>query len=125
MGTENGVPVGMKPCPAEFKADAVALCRSRPGATNKSVTADLGVNTGTLRNWVRAADRRPGAHSVPPAAVRTEGNDVRAEMTAARERIRELEEVRNILREAARYLAMETLVHRYHFVEDHQRPSRR
>ncbi|WP_405681513.1 transposase [Streptomyces sp. NBC_00048] len=39
----------MKHCPAEFKADAVALYRSRPGVTIKSVAADLGVNTETLR----------------------------------------------------------------------------
>ncbi|MFE6684527.1 transposase, partial [Streptomyces sp. NPDC057729] len=45
--------MGMKHCPAEFKADAVALYRSRPGATIKSVAADLGVNTETLRNWIR------------------------------------------------------------------------
>ncbi|MFJ3176637.1 transposase, partial [Streptomyces roseus] len=31
------------------------------GATIKSVAADLGVNTETLRNWIRAAEgRRPG-----------------------------------------------------------------
>ncbi|GAA0699434.1 hypothetical protein GCM10010193_62770 [Kitasatospora atroaurantiaca] len=68
MVQENGVPVGMKHYPAEFKADAVALYRSRPGATIKSVAGDLGVNTETLRNWIRAADgRRPGAHSSAPA----------------------------------------------------------
>ncbi|MYU21993.1 transposase [Streptomyces sp. SID8352] len=54
----------MKHYPAGFKADAVALYRSRPGATSKSVAADLGVNTGTLRNWIRAADGlRSGARS--------------------------------------------------------------
>ncbi|WP_435849279.1 transposase [Streptomyces lavendulocolor] len=31
--------------PSEFKADAVALYRSRPGATIKEVAADLGVTT--------------------------------------------------------------------------------
>ncbi|MFJ8856431.1 transposase, partial [Streptomyces sp. NPDC102437] len=52
--------MGMKHYPAEFKADAVTLYRSRPGATIKSVAGDLGVNTETLRNWIRAADgRRP------------------------------------------------------------------
>ncbi|MFD3330856.1 transposase [Streptomyces sp. NPDC058701] len=94
---ENGVPVGMKHYPAEFKADAVALYRSRPGATIKSVAADLGVNTETLRNWIRAADgRRPGDDAV------------QAELAAARKRIRELEEERDILRKAARYFATET-----------------
>ncbi|WP_371750431.1 transposase [Streptomyces sp. NBC_01283] len=84
----------MKHYPAEFKADAVALYRSRPGATIKSVAADLGVNTETLRNWIRAADgRRPGAHSATPAAAPQPGGDaVQAELAAARKRIRELEE---------------------------------
>ncbi|WP_442813364.1 IS3 family transposase [Streptomyces sp. NBC_01244] len=115
--------MGMKHYPAEFKADAVALYRSRPGATIKSVAADLGVNTETLRNWIRAADgRRPGAHSAPPAASQTGGDDVQAELAAARKRIRELEEERDILRKAARYFANgDALVTRCQFVEDHQR----
>lgn len=110
MVQENGVPVGMKHYPAEFKADAVALYRSRPGTTIKSVAADLGVNTETLRNWIRAADgRRSGAHSVAPAAAPQPGGDaVQAELAAARKRIRELEEERDILRKAARYFAGET-----------------
>ncbi|MFE7037845.1 transposase [Streptomyces sp. NPDC057621] len=40
----------MKHYPAEFKADAVALYRSRPEATIKSVADGLGMKTGTLRN---------------------------------------------------------------------------
>lgn len=109
MVRENGVPVGMKHYPAEFKADAVALYRSRPGATIKSVAADLGVNTETLRNWIRAADgRRPVAHSAPPATSQAAGDAVQAELAAARKRIRELEEERDILRKAARYFATET-----------------
>ncbi|WP_209443562.1 transposase [Streptomyces anulatus] len=99
----------MKHYPAEFKADAVALYRSRPGATIKSVAGDLGVNTETLRNWIRAADgRRSGAHSVPPAAAQSVGGAVQEELAAARKRIRELEEERDILRKAARYFATET-----------------
>ncbi|WTK42600.1 IS3 family transposase [Streptomyces sp. NBC_01520] len=116
--------MGMKHYPAEFKADAVALYRSRPGATVKSVAGGLGVNTETLRNWIRAADgRRPGAHSAPPAAVRAGGDDVQAaELVAARKRIRELEEERDILRKAARYFGDgDALVNRCQFVDDHQR----
>ncbi|MFJ2598620.1 transposase [Streptomyces erythrochromogenes] len=95
--------------PAEFNADALALYQSRPGATIKSVAGDLGVNTETLRNWTRAADgRRPGAHSSAPAAARDGGDDVQAELAAARKRIAELEEERDILRKAARYFATET-----------------
>ncbi|MFF4427398.1 transposase [Streptomyces sp. NPDC001549] len=66
----------MKHYPAEFKADAVALYRSRPGATIKSVAGDLGVNTETLRNWIRAAgERRPGAYSTQRAAAQASGDD--------------------------------------------------
>ncbi len=97
----------MKHYPAEFKVDTVELYRSRPGATIKSVAADLGVNTETLRNWIRAADGRH-AHSAPAAAPQTAGDAVHAELAAARKRIRELEEERDILRKAARYFAGET-----------------
>ncbi|MDX3537867.1 IS3 family transposase [Streptomyces sp. MB09-01] len=115
--------MGMKHYPAEFKADAVTLYRSRPGATIKSVAADLGVNTETLRNWIRAADgRRHGAHLAPPAAAQAGGDAVQAELAAARKRIRELEEERDILRKAARYFGDgDALVNRCQFVEDHQR----
>ncbi|MFJ3365677.1 transposase [Streptomyces anthocyanicus] len=109
MVQENGVPVGMKHYPAEFKADAIALYRSRPGATIKAVAGDLGVNTETLRNWIRTADgRRPGAHTAPPAVARTNSEDIQAELAAARKRVRELEEECDILRKAARYFATET-----------------
>jgi len=47
--------------PAQFKADAVALFRSRPGATIAQIADDLGVNRETLRSWVRADDQRRGA----------------------------------------------------------------
>ncbi|MFB6590718.1 transposase [Streptomyces diastaticus] len=50
----------------EFKADAVALYESTPGATYKSIAADLGINRNTLRNWVlRSRKLRSG---VPDAA---------------------------------------------------------
>ena len=100
----------MKHYPSEFKADAVALYRSRPGATIKSVAEDLGVNTETLRNWIRAAEgRRPGSHSTPRGTSPDPAADsVQAELAAARKRIRELEEERDILRKAARYFAGET-----------------
>ncbi|MFE7301795.1 transposase [Streptomyces sp. NPDC057579] len=70
----------MKHYPPEFRADAVALYRSRPGATIKSVAGDLGVNTETLRNWIRAAEgRRLGSHSATqPAAPASESAEVTA-----------------------------------------------
>src|SRR5690348_11812070 len=41
----------MKHYPPEFKADAVALYRSRPGATIAQIADDLGVNRETLRSY--------------------------------------------------------------------------
>ncbi|MGW7009014.1 IS3 family transposase [Streptomyces sp. NPDC054933] len=114
----------MKHYPPEFKVDAVALYRSRPGATIKSVAEDLGVNTETLRNWIRAADgRRSGSHSPACSAPPAQAQDsVEAELAAARKRIRELEEERDILRKAARYFGRgDALVTRFQFVADHQR----
>jgi transposase len=92
--------------PAEFKADAVALYRSRPGATIAQIADDLGVNRETLRSWVRADDQRRGA-TAGPAAPPAAGS-VEDENAALRRRVRELEEERDILRKAARYFAGET-----------------
>ena len=97
----------MKHYPPEFRAEAVALYRSRPGATIKSVAQDLGINHETLRNWIRLDDaQRTGASTTTasaPASVSPED-----ENASLRKRIRELEEERDILRKAARYFAGET-----------------
>lgn len=93
--------------PPEFKADAVSLYQSRPGATVKQVAADLGVNPETLCNWVRAAGanrprgRRAETLAEPPTPLE-------AENAALRKNVRELEEEREILRKAAEYFAGET-----------------
>ncbi|MFE2849111.1 transposase [Streptomyces scopuliridis] len=59
----------MKHSPAEFKADAIALCQSRPGATIAQVAVDLGVNPETLRKRVRAAgENRPRGRRAKAAA---------------------------------------------------------
>ncbi|WP_189205710.1 transposase, partial [Streptomyces purpureus] len=91
----------------EFKADAVALYESRPGATIRSVAADLVVNPETLRNWVRAAgaSRPRGGRAEVPADPPT---PLEAENAALRKKVRELEEEREILRKAAKYFAGET-----------------
>jgi transposase len=96
--------------PAEFKADAVALYRSRPGATIAQIADDLGVNRETLRSWVRADDQRRGATAgtAAPAARPHAAGTVEQENAELRRRIRELEEERDILRKAARYFAGET-----------------
>ncbi|MFD8149128.1 IS3 family transposase [Streptomyces sp. NPDC059708] len=111
----------MKNYPPEFKADAVALYESRPGATIRSVAADLGVNPETLRNWVRAAgvSRPRGRRAEEPAEAPA---PLEAENAELRKKIRELEEEREILRKAAKYFAGgDALVNRFQFVADHQR----
>jgi len=97
--------------PPEFKADAVALYRSRPGATIALIADDLGVNRETLRSWVRADDQRCGGDSRasrPATAAGGAGGSAEQENAELRRRVRELEEERDILRKAARYFAGET-----------------
>lgn len=115
--------MAMKDYSDEFRADAVALFESTPGATYKSIAADLGINRNTLRTWVlRDRERRgfgPGAARNARAAVRATQATPAAEPD---ERIRQLEArvaeleaserklatERDILRKAAKYFAGET-----------------
>ena len=112
--------MAMKDCSDEFKADAVALYESTPGATYKSIAADLGVNRATLREWVlRARERRGVSAAVakpavqPREAVPSADPDERvrqleapvAELEASE---RKLATERDILRRAAKYFAGET-----------------
>jgi transposase len=94
--------------PAQFKADAVALYRSRPGATIAQIADDLGVNRETLRSWVRADDQRRDTGRPPASAVGQVPASIEEENAELRRRVRELEEERDILRKAARYFAGET-----------------
>ena len=98
----------MKHYPPEFKADAVALFRSRPGATIAQVADDLGINRETLRSWIRIDDQQRGAVDSARPAVQPVAESVEAENAQLRRRVRELEEERDILRKAARYFAGQT-----------------
>jgi len=101
----------MKNYPPEFKAEAVALYRSRPDATIALIADDLGINRETLRNWIRADDRRNSGRGDRPAtltAPTAAPSGLETENAQLKRRIRELEEERDILRKAARYFAGET-----------------
>lgn len=100
----------MKHYPPEFKAEAVALYRSRPEATIAQIADDLGINRETLRSWIRIDDdKKAGRLDRPAGAMEAPATSAAdAEVAALRKRIRELEEERDILRKAARYFAGET-----------------
>ena len=99
----------MKHYPQQFKADAVALYRSRPGAAIAQIADDLGINRETLRSWIRIDDQQRGVvEPSRPATQPAAAASVEAENAALRRRVRELEEERDILRKAARYFAGET-----------------
>jgi transposase-like protein len=113
-------PMAMKDYSDEFKADAVALYESTPGATYKNIAADLGVNRATLREWVlrdherrgiTAAAAKPAAQ--PRKAVASADPDERVRQLEARvaeleASERKLATERDILRKAAKYFAGET-----------------
>ena len=74
----------MKHYPQQFKADAVALYRSRPGATIAQIADDLGINRETLRSWIRIDDQQRGAcEPARSAAPRPAAASVEAENAAA------------------------------------------
>ena len=117
----------------EFRRQAVDLYESTPGATVRSIAADLGVERGTLRHWLdlygtgrkTAADGTAAPSPLKPSgdgAASSAGSGPAAAPQDPRERIAQLEaEVaalraettkltteREILRSAAKYFAGET-----------------
>nr|WP_081748787.1 transposase [Nocardiopsis sp. CNT312] len=57
--------MAMKHYPPEFKADAIALYRSRPGVTIAHIADELGINRETLRNWIRKDDDQRSTGTTP------------------------------------------------------------
>lgn len=115
--------MAMKDYSDEFKADAVALYESTPGATYKSIAADLGINRATLREWVLRDRERRGVSAAPAPAGQTPARTGTTTSSAdPDERIRQLEArvaeleaserklatERDILRKAVKYFAGET-----------------
>lgn len=85
----------------EFKQDAVKLVAST-GRSINSVAKDLGVNTESLRQWVRAAEAaQAGGGGGPVTPVERE------ELKRLRKQVRELELEKEILKKAAQYFAKE------------------
>ncbi|MFF3359896.1 IS3 family transposase [Streptomyces sp. NPDC002917] len=126
--------MAMKDYADEFKADAVALYESTPGATYKSIAADLGVNRATLREWVlrdrerrgiTAAAAKPGTQprkAVPSADPDERVRQLEARVAELEASERKLATERDILRKAAKYFGRgdELVRSRFQFVDDHR-----
>ncbi|MGN9847559.1 IS3 family transposase [Nonomuraea sp. H19] len=129
--------MALKDYSEEFKADAVALYESTPGATYKGIATDLGVSRGSLRAWIlRARARRGEEPASPPTSSDTgrtrqpagPGDEAAERIAQLEARVRELEASekkltteRDILRKAAKYFAGgDALVNRFQFVDDHR-----
>ena len=88
----------------EFRREAVGLIRSS-GRSIAEVARSLGVNDGTLGNWVKA-DREARERAADPEAL---SESEREELKRLRRQVAELESDREILRKAAAYFARETI----------------
>ena len=86
----------------QYKAEAVELVinSGRPVA---EIARDLGINEGTLGNWVQLAKKR-GEFTEKPLEV-----DERAELKELREENRRLKMEREILKKAAAWFAKEIM----------------
>ena len=85
--------------PKEFKEDVIRVARDRgPGETLEQIAHDFGVHPVTLSKWLRQADIEDG---IKPGVTKAEA----AELRAAQQRIRRLEQEVEILRRAAAYLS--------------------
>ena len=90
-----------RPYPPEFRQRAIALVRE--GWQVKQTAADLGIHEVTLHSWLRQDDIDHGRR----AGVNTQEA---AELRAARNRIRQLEQELSILKRASKWLEEEERV---------------
>ena len=86
---------------AEFKAEAVRLCKVGDRTIGR-VARDLDLTETALREWVKRADVDAG--NGPPGALTTEERD---ELRELRKRVKRLEMEREILKKAAAFFAKE------------------
>jgi transposase len=85
----------------EYKAEAVELVVSS-GRPIAEVARDLGINEGTLGNWVTVAKRNGTIKEKPVSA------DERAELRELREENRKLKMERDFLKKAAAWFASQS-----------------
>lgn len=86
---------------AEFKAEAVRLCKVGDRTTGQ-VAKDLDLVVTALREWVKRADIDAG--DGPPGALTTVERD---ELRELRKRVKRLEMEREILKKATAFFAKE------------------
>lgn len=84
----------------EYKAEVVQLMRTS-GKSIAQIARDLGINKGSLHEWLRQADVDTGKREGLTTAEREE-------LARARREIKVLREERDILRKAAAFFAAET-----------------
>ena len=87
---------------AEFKAEAVGLCRVGDRSI-KQVAKDLDLTETALREWVKRADVDAGQG--PPGALTTVERD---ELARLRREVKRLQMERDILKAAATFFAKES-----------------
>ncbi len=92
-----------KPYPREFREDVIRVARNRePDTRLADIAKDFGVSESCLNGWLKAADVEDG---IKPGLTVAE----QAELRAAKERIRLLEQENEVLRRAAAYLSQANL----------------
>lgn len=89
-----------RPYPPEFRERAIGLVRE--GRQVKQTAADLGIHEVTLHSWLRQDDIDHGRRL---GRITREG----AELRAAKNRIRHLKQELEIVRQASKWLAEESL----------------
>jgi transposase len=89
--------------PDQFRDDAVGLVLS--GRSVVDVAGSLGVNAGTLGNWVKRSRERSAREADPAGLLESE----RDELRRLRKEIIDLRADNHILKRAAAYFARETM----------------
>ena len=100
---------------ADFKEGAVRLVRET-GRPVAQVAKDLGINAGTLANWVNADRRRRGDGTEL-------GEDERAELARLRKENAELAMERDVLKRSVALWVLSRYRDKTHYAEDRIMPA--